>query len=78
MEFSLLELLLNRAGEPIPRAELLEKLWGYSPERPNDRRVVDVHISRLRAKLEIDPEHPELIQTARGMGYLFQRILPGE
>jgi OmpR family response regulator RpaB len=40
--------------------------------------VVDVHISRLRAKLELDPEQPELIQTARGMGYLFQRLVPTE
>jgi OmpR family response regulator RpaB len=78
MEFSLLELLLSRAGEAIPRTELLERLWGYAPERLNDRRVVDVHISRLRAKLEVDPEHPELIQTARGMGYLFQRLVPSE
>jgi two-component system, OmpR family, response regulator RpaB len=78
MEFSLLELLLSRAGEAIPRTEMLEKLWGYTPERLNDRRVVDVHISRLRAKLEIDPEQPELIQTARGMGYLFQRLVPTE
>ncbi|MDA1156515.1 MAG: winged helix-turn-helix domain-containing protein, partial [Cyanobacteria bacterium] len=39
-----------------------------------DSRVVDVHISRLRAKLEDDPENPELILTARGLGYMFQRI----
>lgn len=78
MEFNLLELLLSRAGEAISRTELLEKLWGYTPERLNDRRVVDVHISRLRAKLEINPEQPELIQTARGMGYLFQRLMPSE
>lgn len=78
MEFNLLELLLSRAGEAIARAELLERLWGYTPERLNDRRVVDVHVSRLRAKLELDPEQPELIQTARGMGYLFQRLTPSE
>jgi OmpR family response regulator RpaB len=76
MEFSLLELLISRAGEAIPRSEMLETLWGYSPERANDRRVVDVHVSRLRAKLEVDPDHPELILTARGLGYLFQRLVP--
>jgi OmpR family response regulator RpaB len=53
---------------------MLEKVWGYKPERSSDSRVVDVHISRLRAKLEHDPENPELILTARGMGYMFQRI----
>ena len=48
---------------------------GYTPERHVDTRVVDVHISRLRAKLEIDPSNPDLILTARGTGYLFQRIV---
>ena len=74
MEFNLLELLISRCGEPISRLDMLEKVWGYKPERSNDSRVVDVHISRLRAKLEHDPENPELILTARGQGYMFQRI----
>ena len=74
MEFSLLELLIGRSGEPISRLDILEHVWGYKPERSSDSRVVDVHISRLRAKLEHDPENPELILTARGMGYMFQRI----
>jgi OmpR family response regulator RpaB len=74
MEFNLLELLISRSGEPISRLDMLEKVWGYKPERSSDSRVVDVHISRLRAKLEHDPENPELILTARGMGYMFQRI----
>ena len=61
------------------RAEILQEVWGYTPERHVDTRVVDVHISRLRAKLEEDPSNPELILTARGTGYLFQRIVePGE
>ena len=74
MEFSLLELLIGRSGEPISRLDILEHVWGYKPERSSDSRVVDVHISRLRAKLEDDPDQPELILTARGMGYLFQRL----
>ena len=74
MEFNLLELLISRSGEPISRLDMLEKVWGYKPERASDSRVVDVHISRLRAKLEHDPENSELILTARGMGYMFQRI----
>ena len=76
MEFSLLELLVGRSGEPFSRAEILQEVWGYTPERHVDTRVVDVHISRLRAKLEDDPSNPELILTARGTGYLFQRIVP--
>ncbi len=56
-------------------SEILQEVWGYTPERHVDTRVVDVHISRLRAKLEDDPSNPELILTARGTGYLFQRIL---
>lgn len=74
MEFNLLELLISRSGEPICRLDMLEKVWGYKPQRSNDSRVVDVHISRLRGKLEQDPLNPELILTARGMGYMFQRI----
>jgi OmpR family response regulator RpaB len=75
MEFSLLELLVGRSGEPFSRGEILKDVWGYTPERHVDTRVVDVHISRLRSKLEDDPANPELILTARGTGYLFQRIV---
>ena len=79
MDFSVLELLVSRSGEPLSRSEILQEVWGYTPERHVDTRVVDVHISRLRAKLEDDPSNPELILTARGTGYLFQRIIePGE
>lgn len=74
MEFSLLELLVSKSGEPFSRSEILQEVWGYTPERHVDTRVVDVHVSRLRAKLEDDPSNPELILTARGTGYLFQRI----
>lgn len=76
MEFSLLELLISKSGQAFSRAEILQEVWGYTPERHVDSRVVDVHISRLRAKLEIDPSNPDLILTARGTGYLFQRIAP--
>ena len=74
MEFNLLELLISRSGEPISRGEMLENVWGYKPGKASDSRVVDVHVSRLRAKLELDPEDPELIITARGLGYMFQRL----
>jgi two-component system, OmpR family, response regulator RpaB len=74
MEFSLLELLISKAGQPFSRATILQEVWGYTAERQVDTRVVDVHISRLRAKLEDDPSNPDLILTARGTGYLFQRL----
>jgi OmpR family response regulator RpaB len=75
MEFSLLELLLGRSGEAISRYEILQSVWGYTQRQQMDTRVVDVHISRLRAKLEDDPTNPELILTARNTGYMFQRII---
>lgn len=75
MEFSLLELLISTSGQAFSRAEILQEVWGYTPERHVDTRVVDVHVSRLRAKLEVDPSNPDLILTARGTGYLFQRIV---
>nr|YP_009565111.1 regulatory component of sensory transduction system [Gelidium galapagense]QBA96462.1 regulatory component of sensory transduction system [Gelidium galapagense] len=75
MEFSLLELLVSKAGEAFSRSSILQEVWGYTPERHVDTRVVDVHISRLRAKLENDPSNPDLILTSRGTGYLFQKIV---
>lgn len=74
MEFSLLELLVNNSGQAYSRNEILQHVWAYPPDHRIDTRVVDVHISRLRSKLEADPANPELILTARGIGYMFQRI----
>ncbi len=74
MEFSLLELLVNNSGQAYSRNEILQHVWAYPPDHRIDTRVVDVHISRLRSKLETDPANPELILTARGLGYMFQRI----
>lgn len=74
MEFSLLELLVNNSGQPFSRNDILQHVWSYPADHRIDTRVVDVHISRLRSKLENDPANPELILTARGMGYMFQRI----
>ena len=74
MEFSLLELLVNNSGQAYSRNEILQHVWSYPADHRIDTRVVDVHISRLRSKLESDPANPELILTARGIGYMFQRI----
>ncbi|KGG13649.1 MULTISPECIES: response regulator transcription factor RpaB [Prochlorococcus] len=73
-EFSLLELLFRDPGKVVPRAEILEQLWGYPPRRAADLRVVDVYVARLRGKLEPDPRNPELILTVRGIGYSSQRV----
>ncbi len=75
-EYKLLSLLAGRAGRSVSRAEILEKIWGYAPQRQSDLRVVDVHISRLRGKIETDPKSPELIVTERGTGYSFRRLTP--
>ena len=69
MEYSLLELLASRPGQPIARQELLQKLWGYSREAAVDTRVVDVHMSHLRHKLKANSQGSEHIDTIRGVGY---------
>ena len=77
MEFNLLELLASNPGRPYSRSEILHQVWGYRVNQYSDTRVVDVHVSRLRSKLEKDPNDPELILTARGTGYMFQNYLIG-
>lgn len=74
MEFSLLELLVSNSGKPFSRSDILQQVWSYPPDHRIDTRVVDVHISRLRSKLENDITNPELILTARGIGYMFQKL----
>jgi OmpR family response regulator RpaB len=72
IEFNVLELLLENTGNYLSRTKILDNIWGYTPERHVDTRIVDVHISRLRAKIEENPRTPDLIITARGKGYKFQ------
>lgn len=74
IEFSLLQLLVQNAGRKLSRAIILDNIWGYTPERYIDTRIVDVHISRLRLKLEENPKNPDFILTARGIGYVFQTL----
>ena len=73
IEFNLLKLLISNAGEELSRTYILDSIWGYTPERYIDTRIVDVHISRLRYKLEKNPTNPDLILTTRGVGYMFQK-----
>jgi OmpR family response regulator RpaB len=72
MEFDLLELLASHAGKTVSRADILQKVWGYSPRHYADMRVVDVHVSRLRSKIGDNPKNPEYIHTDWGTGYFFQ------
>jgi DNA-binding response OmpR family regulator len=66
-EMRLVEELAGRLGEAVSRETLLERVWGY--EYYGDSRLVDVHISRLRSKIEDDPSHPRHVVTVRGRGY---------
>lgn len=68
-EFALLELLLMRGGKLVTRDDLIAEVWGY--DYFGDTKTLDVHIKRLRSKIEVDPKHPEYIVTVRGMGYKF-------
>lgn len=66
-EFKLLCALASRPGQVFTRELLLEQVWEY--DYFGDARLVDVHIRRLRQKIEDDPQDPQLIQTVRGLGY---------
>jgi len=70
LEFKLLRTLAAYAGMVLSREKLLEQVWGY--DFYGDPRVVDVHIGRIRQKLEADPANPRHIVTVRGVGYKFE------
>ena len=67
LEFDLLAALARKPGHVFTREHLLEQVWGY--RHAADTRLVNVHVQRLRAKVERDPERPELVVTVRGVGY---------
>lgn len=67
LEFDLLLALARRPKEAFSRERLLQEVWGY--RHPGDTRLVNVHVQRLRSKVELDPEKPEIILTVRGVGY---------
>jgi two-component system, OmpR family, response regulator RegX3 len=71
-EFELLELLLANAGRVLTRDVLIDRVWG--PNYYGDTKTLDVHVKRLRAKVEEDPTHPERIVTVRGVGYRYERV----
>jgi two-component system alkaline phosphatase synthesis response regulator PhoP len=70
IEFDLLHALARHRGRVLSREQLIEQVWGY--DYYGDERVVDVHIGRLRKKIESDPASPALIVTVRGAGYRFE------
>ena len=71
-EFDLMELLLRNPGRVYSRENLLNVVWGY--EYIGDYRTVDVHVRRLREKLELDPANPEFIRTKWGVGYYLTKL----
>ncbi|MEO8827453.1 MtrAB system response regulator MtrA [Lapillicoccus sp.] len=67
LEFDLLVALARKPWQVFTREVLLEQVWGY--RHAGDTRLVNVHVQRLRSKVELDPEHPEIVVTVRGVGY---------
>jgi len=69
-EFELLEFLMRNSGRVLTRGQLIDRVWGG--DYYGDTKTLDVHIKRLRSKIEEDPANPVLIQTIRGLGYKFE------
>ena len=69
-EFDLLEFLVRNSGRVLTRNQLIDRVWGA--DYVGDTKTLDVHIKRLRAKIEIDPSSPLHINTVRGLGYKFE------
>ncbi|HEX6871624.1 MAG TPA: response regulator transcription factor [Micromonosporaceae bacterium] len=69
-EFELLELLLRNAGRVLTRGQLIDRVWGA--DYVGDTKTLDVHVKRLRAKVEPEPSSPRFIVTVRGLGYKFE------
>lgn len=72
-EVEILQYLAANSQRPVSREELLTKVWGYARNLELETRTVDIHIAKLRRKIEIDPSKPGLLVTVRGAGY---RLLP--
>ena len=68
-EFDLLEYLLRNAGRVLTRGQLIDRIWGA--DYVGDTKTLDVHVKRLRSKIESEPSHPQNLVTVRGLGYKF-------
>jgi two-component system response regulator RegX3 len=71
-EFDLLELFMTNAGRVLTRDSLIDRIWG--PHYGGDTKTLDVHVNRLRARIEDDPSHPRRITTIRGLGYKLELV----
>ena len=71
-EFELLELLLRNSGRVLTRSQLIDRVWGS--DYVGDTKTLDVHVKRLRSKVEPDPANPRFIVTVRGLGYKFEAL----
>ena len=69
-EFELLELLLRNCGRVLTRSQLIDRIWGSN--YVGDTKTLDVHVKRVRAKIEPDPTNPKYLVTLRGLGYKFE------
>ena len=69
-EFDLLEFLVRNAGRVLTRTQLIDRIWGA--DYVGDTKTLDVHVKRLRSKVEVDPAHPAHLLTVRGLGYKFE------
>ena len=69
-EFELLEMLLRNAGRVLTRGQLIDRIWGA--DYVGDTKTLDVHVKRLRAKVEPEPSNPRFLVTVRGLGYKFE------
>ncbi len=69
-EFELLEYLMRNAGRVLTRGQIIDRIWGS--DYFGDTKTLDVHIKRIRSRIEVDPANPELILTVRGLGYRFE------
>lgn len=68
-EFELLELLMRHSGRVLTRGQLIDRVWGS--DYYGDTKTLDVHIKRIRSRIELDPKEPKIVTTVRGVGYRF-------
>lgn len=71
-EFELLKLLISNAGRVLTRTQLIDRVWGS--DYVGDTKTLDVHVKRLRSKIEPDPAHPKYLVTVRGLGYKYESV----
>ncbi len=76
-EMEVVQYLAANAGRPVSREELLHRVWGYAREMQIETRTVDIHVAKIRRKIEIDPSTPQRLVTIRGAGYRLE-VVPAQ